>query len=697
MQKDVDMIMRCLLADPDKPISYKDIIEINNIKKSRRKRFLRNLHRLVKIGKIIKTKDGKYRLANRIGVFHGIFSKKCGDYFLETKDKLIYLPRLVNSVGALIGDSITVKIFNGRRHIISKIIKVLHREKRAIIGYIRKRDQGWYLYPIDRKVEFIVLIKDFNNLSFDDGYLARADIIDYPSRDRQASGKLIKVYGAPDDESIDRSVVIDKFDLPHNFDQSVEEYLASIAAPSQKDFKNREDFRDLDTITIDGIDAKDFDDAVDLKKDLNGYKLYVHIADVSHYVKQNSPVDIEALKRGFSVYFPSSVIPMLPEKLSNDICSLVPNEDRLSLSVIIDLDKSGNIKKYRFTNGLIRNKNRLNYRYVQGVLDNIEDADENLKSKLMLMNELAHILRAKRLRQGSIDLDIPQAEFVLKNGTVVEVKEQKRIFAYSIIEEFMLMANVCAADFLDKHLGYLIRRVHEKPDMLKIAELVKFLRIMGYNFNIKNSVNSKDLSLMLDKIKDDKSKKIISMLLLKSLKRAEYSLKEEGHFALNFDNYTHFTSPIRRYPDLVIHRLIKAVLSSNEKSVHMNLRNIVDNIKEREIITEKAEFYMNDIKAAGLVKKHIGDMFTGVITSVISAGFFVRLDDIFTEGFVPIATVDDDYYEFIEDMLMFIGRNSKKMYKIGDELTVSPVYVDKYAPRIDLKVVNIKEIQNGCY
>ena len=687
MSKDVDLITRCLLLNPDKPLSYKEIVEINNIKKSRRKRFLGNLHRLVKIGKIIKTKDGKYELSSKTSVLHGIFSKKGRDYFLETKNNLIHLPGLINNAGALIGDSIAVKMLTSRRRITSKIVKIFHIEKHSIIGYMRKYNQNWYLYPIDRKVEFIILIRDFNNLSFGSGYLVLADIIDYPDRSRQASGRLVKVYGSGDDENIDKSVAIDKFDLPYIFNQSVEKQLLSITLPNERDFNSREDFRGLETVTIDGIDAKDFDDAVDVEKKQNGYKLYVHIADVSYYVEQSSAIDIEAFNRGFSVYFPGSVIPMLPEKLSNNICSLVPDEDRLSLSVIIDIDKTGSIKKYRFAKSVIRNKNRLNYRYVQGVLENREDACDNLKSRLILMNELAHILRVKRFNEGSLDLNIPQAEFVYKNKMLVGIKEKKRIFAYSIIEEFMLMANICAADFLDKHLGYLIRRVHEKPDMLKIAALLKFLRIIGHNFKIKNDIKSKDLSAMLDEIKDDDKKKIISMILLRSLKRAEYSLKKEGHFALNFDNYTHFTSPIRRYPDLIIHRLIKTVLEDSADSTHMNFEYIVDNIKKREVVTEKAEFYMKDIKAAGLIKKHIGDIFTGVITSVISAGFFVRLDDIFAEGFVPIATIDDDYYEFIEDMFMFIGKNTRKMYKIGDKVSVSPVYVDKYAPRIDLKII----------
>ncbi len=685
MSGHIEAILKLLASAGYKPATESEIRRKLGIRKHQKKSFYKDLKKLRRQGRIKKTKGGRYILVpdqRQEQVFLGVLVRKNGTYMLSTSDGELRLPSLINPLHAIVGDTVLVRIERTRRGYIARIIKVVSRKYSRIIGYVERIANRWILAPFDRDIDFTVRLEE--TAGADSGDVVLCQITAFPEGGKKATGRVVKVYGNQYDDTIDEAVVIDKYNLPHLFSSEALAQANRLDEPSTEEFVDREDFRDMPVITIDGEDAKDFDDAVDVEKRKNGYRLYVHIADVSHYVSTDSPIDREAIRRCFSVYFPGSVIPMLPKRLSDNICSLVPYKDRLTLSVIIDFDQHGNVQAYRFTKGVINNKRRMTYRQVQAILDGELEDEKWLMKKLELMGCLARILRKKRFREGSIDLDIPEPQFKLEGNRVVDIQKRPRLFSHFIIEEFMLAANLCAADFLDRHYDSYIRRVHDEPDRKKIASLIAFLKRYGIHFEFSlKKITSKALQKLLESVKDANRKSIISYLMLRSLKRAEYSTRRMGHFALGFDNYTHFTSPIRRYPDLVVHRMVKALLEGRRFDTS-SLEYVASVVRERELVTEEAMFYMNDVKSASFMRNHIGEAFKGVIVNIIPAGIFVRLDRYFVEGFISVDRMRDDYYEFYEELFAMIGRRRHKVYRLGDRVRVAVVSINKFAGEIDL-------------
>jgi ribonuclease R len=686
MSDHIENILRLLSSKEYKPITESDMKKKLGINKHQRKAFYKDLKKLRRQKKIVKIAKDRYILAPKnisSNMLRGVLKRKDGSFFIQDKKGEYRLPRLINPFHAVVNDEVVVRIEKRKSGIIARVVKVTLRSYKSIIGYIKKYPQGWIVEPVDRKINFLIDIKDADTLNLEDGNVVQCELARYPTTGSRAVGRILKVYGDVYDSNIDRDVVIDKYNLPSVFNESIKKELAKIKEPSIKVFKDREDFRNLYTITIDGADAKDFDDAIDIEEIQDGFRLYVHIADVSNYVKENTELDKEAFKRGFSVYFPGSVIPMLPHELSDNICSLVPDRERLSVSAVIDIDLNGKTKKYRFVKSIIRNKNRMTYRGVQDILDGSADCDKELKERLYKMQKLAKLLRKRRFTQGSIDLNVPEPEFIMEDDKIVDIEERPRWFSHFLIEEFMLAANLACADFLNKHYDVFIRRVHDEPDIKKIHLLTMFLKRLGikYNFN-KDNILSKDIQKLIESIKDESKNKIVSYLVLRSLKRAEYSIENKRHFALGFDNYTHFTSPIRRYSDLVTHRMVKAVLEGNQHEFE-DLEFLVSGIQNRELITEEAEFYMDDVKSAAFMSNYLGKEFEGSIVSIIPSGMFVRLTDYFVEGFVAAEKMKDDYYEYKEELFAMIGKRKKKIYRIGYSLKVIPVSVNKFAGEVD--------------
>ncbi len=682
-------IMTLLSSKDYTPLNAVELRKTLGIPKRQKGAFYKELRKLRKEGKIKKISNSRYIIAKpkiaKIPILSGILTIKDGVYFLSGEEGEVRLPNLINPVHALEGDEVVVKVEKRRIGITSRVVKIKKRSVRDVIGYLVKTRRGWIVAPIERKIPFVVSVKA-EDKSVKEGWLVLSRITSMGERKNTVLGEIKKIYGNPFNMEIDKEVVIDRYNLPHQFSEAVEKEIERIKEPDIDDFKGRVDFRALPTITIDGADARDFDDAVDIEEKEDGFRLYVHIADVSHYVKEGTETDREALKRGFSVYFPEGVIPMLPFALSNNICSLVPDKDRLTVSVIMDISKRGSIKRYKIKKSVIRNKNRMTYEEVQSIIDGDKSEEENLTKILKTMEKLAKILRKRRFKKGSLDLDIPEPYIVLEDNRITEIKERPRLFSHSIIEEFMLAANLCVADYLKKHYETFIRRVHEDPDPVKLMVLFAYLRKMGIRFELKEELTSKDLQKVLDTVKDEKKKQIVSQMLLRSLKRAEYSTQNKRHFALNFDNYTHFTSPIRRYPDLVVHRMVKNIIDREKKEFN-NLKEVVQTVKNRELITENAMFYMNDIKAAQFMKERVGETFSGTITTIIPNGFFVRLKEHFVEGFVPANLLKDDYYQYIESMYAMVGKRKRRVFKLGDEVKVMAVSVDKFAGEIDFTVV----------
>jgi len=690
MPDHIDGILKLLSIMDYKPVSDAGIRRHLGIKRNQMKSFYKDLKKLKRQGKINKIGKNRYVLAKEAqlsNVIAGVFKKRNGRYFIENSEGEFLLPKLVNPFYAVIGDEVVVVIEKRKFGFAARILKVFNRKHKTIVGSLKKKHGLYVVEPIDRKVRFSISIGALDEKKVKEGDIVLCEITRYPHQNVKAAGKILEIYGDELDCSIDEKVVIGKYSLPHIFSNDVIKEVEFSKEPQEKDFKDREDFRDFKTITIDGADAKDFDDAVDIEQIKEGFRLYVHIADVSEYVKPNSALDKEAFIRGFSVYFPGSVIPMLPHKLSDDICSLVPNKDRLTVSVIMDISKKGEIKKYRFVKSVIRNKNRMTYQEVEDILSGKKECGEDLKKRLYDMKRLALILRKKRFLDGSIDLNIPEVQFSLKDKEVVDVKERPRFLSHFLIEEFMLAANLCSADFLSEHWKVFIRRVHDEPDVKKINTLSLFLKRFGIKHSFdKNRITSKQIQKLIENIEDENKKKIVSYLILRSLKRAEYSIENKGHFALGFDNYTHFTSPIRRYPDLVNHRMIKAALDKKGIDIE-GLGFIASGVRDREIVTEEAEFYMDDIKSAAFMHRYIGDEFEGVIVSIISSGIFVRLDEFFVEGFVAAERIEDDYYEYYEELFAMIGRRKKKVFRLGDKVKVKVAAVNKFAGEVDFVFV----------
>jgi ribonuclease R len=475
--------------------------------------------------------------------------------------------------------------------------------------------------------------------------------------------------------------------------------------------RRRLDLRDWLTFTIDPEDAKDFDDAVSLRHLSNGnYELGVHIADVSHYVAEDSPIDKEALARGTSVYLVDRVVPMLPEKLSNDVCSLKPHTDRLTYSCIMEVTAKGEVANYRIAESVIHSKRRFNYEEVQEILDGERSAEstagneeerkigKELDATLREMNELAHVLTRRRLRSGSLDFDTPEVKIILDAaGFPIEIRRKLRQDSNRLIEEFMLLANQTVTKHIDLTLARkgmkppFIYRIHEPPDPLKIEEFALFVKAFGYNFDHQQLITSRVLSKFLREIAGEPEADIIENVMLRSLMKAKYSTENAGHFGLAFKHYTHFTSPIRRYPDLVVHRTLKAYANGYHPEMHdqfaHKLQHAARAASERELVALDAERASVKMKQVQFMSRHLGEEFDGIISGVVSFGIFVEIPQYLVEGLVHISDLEDDYYIFEEKAYRLKGQNSGRVYRLGDEVRVRVVRVDPNERLLDFVLV----------
>jgi ribonuclease R len=475
----------------------------------------------------------------------------------------------------------------------------------------------------------------------------------------------------------------------------VEQAKKTTAHISNKDLNNRKDLTDWTIFTIDGETAKDFDDAISLDLTDVGYRLGVHIADVSHYVKKNSALDKEALERGTSIYFPSDVIPMLPFELSNDICSLKPNVKRLTLTALIDFNQKGEVIHSEFFTSVIKSRIRFTYNEVASLLK--KDATENKHTRfvdiLHNMHQLSKILRKQRFKCGSVDFHVPEPEIHMNSkGTVEKITKAQHNEAHELIEEFMLAANqVVARHLFNKKLPF-IHRIHESPDEKKIAAFQEFVAGFGLRLNSPSNVSSTDLQNILKRVRGRPEERVVNTLLLRTMKRAQYSGKDPGHFCLGFKHYTHFTSPIRRYPDLATHRLLKESLNHKysaheKKALAKEMMEIAEHSTLKEEKAMKVEREITDLRRTQYMSDKIGKSFTGTIVNVTQFGFFVELGEIFVEGLVHVSSLADDYYIYMEQDHKWRGQRRNKIYKIGDLVKVRVKQVDISLRRIDLALL----------
>ena len=586
-------------------------------------------------------------------------------------------------------------------------------EGNTVVGIFKNSRNFGFVIPDNKKVigtDIFISKKDFKKAKNNQKVVVQ--VTKMPTKDRKAEGKIVEVLGSVNQAGIDMMSLIREYDLPYEFPEAVKHEAENMEEEvSKSEISNRLDLRSEEIFTIDGEDAKDLDDAVQVKKTENGtYILGVHIADVSHYVREDSFLDREAIIRGTSVYMLDRVIPMLPVELSNGICSLNAGKDRLTLSVIMEIDKNGKVISSDIKKGIIKVTERMSYKGVQTVLDNydknineIEDENtkaivkkyEKYKEHFKQMEELAHILKERREKAGSLSLDIPETKVILdEDGYAIDITKYELCFANEIIEQFMLTANETVAEKFFWLEAPFIYRVHEEPDMEKVTELNKFLFNFGYKIKCsKETVHPTAFEEVLRKIKGTKEERIVSNLVLRTLKVARYEAENLGHFGIASKYYCHFTSPIRRYPDLFIHRIISKYIEENYQlsddeieKYRGQAEKYAKQSSDREKIAQKVERDSVDLKMAEYMQDKVGNEYDGIISSITSFGVFVELENT-VEGLVRFADLGDDYFIYDEDRKRLIGENSNKVYKIGDKVKIRVISANKLLRQIDFEIV----------
>lgn len=630
-----------------------------------------------------------------------------GFVVVEDQEDDIYIAK-EDSKDAFSGDRVLVKLkkkSNGARQE-GIILKVIEHKKDTLVGTFQKNKNFGFVIPDDKKLCRDIFISKKNFGKARNNHKVLVQITKYPQKGKKAEGKILEVIGNVNEAGIDMLSLIKDYELPYRFPKDVVKEAQKFGDKiNPNDIAGRVDLRGkYDIFTIDGEDAKDLDDAVCVQKLENGnYKLDVHIADVSHYVQENTLLDKEALLRGTSIYMLNRVIPMLPRELSNGICSLNEGQDRYTLSVSMEIDNKGKIISSEVYKGIINVTRRMSYKDVQAILDN---SNEEVVTKykeyiadFKLMEELAKILKEKRLAKGYLNLDIPESKIILdQDGYAIDVQKYETTFANEIIEQFMLAANETIAEKFYWLKAPFIYRVHEEPDIEKVNELNKLLFNFGYKIHVKEGkIYPAEFSKILKEVEGKPEEKIVSNMILRTLKVAVYDSENKGHFGIASQYYCHFTSPIRRYPDLFIHRIISKYLKNDytmsEKQVEFYNKVAENDAKQssdREKIATQVERDSVDIKKAEYMSKKIGEQYEGIISGVTQFGVFVELENT-VEGLIRFENLGDEYYEYDADHKILIGERSKETFKIGDKINIEVIDANKQEKRISFK--RIPEIE----
>lgn len=686
-----------------KPMTEGELLTALNIDPREKDFLLKTLNYMEKQGLIVKNRRGRYGVPEKMNLIIGELEGHPGGYAFLLPDNPelddIYVSR-EDMNGAMHGDKVLVRPkvpAKGSSKAEGEVVRILKRAIKTVVGTVERGKQFSFVVPDDKRIAYDLYVPKEKSIGAKNGQKVVAKIIEWPQKRRNPVGEIVEILGYPDEPGIDVLTIIKKYDLPLDFPDKVKKQLQEI--PDEvldEDLVGREDFRHLKTITIDGEDAKDLDDAVSIEVTDDGYRLGVHIADVSYYVKEKSPLDIEALKRGCSVYLVDRVIPMLPPKLSNGICSLLPQRDRLTMSVIIDFDREANVKNYKITPSVIKTCERMTYTQVNKIL---EDKDEEMISRfnylvddLEAMRELAEKLSQKRFVRGSLDFDLEEAKVILdEEGHPIDVVKEERRISSRIIEEFMIAANEVVAEHIFWLKIPMVYRIHENPDDIKIDSLKEFLYNLGYTLKGTKNLKPKSLQQILEKSKGKPEQRLINTMLLRSLKQARYSGINFGHFGLASLYYTHFTAPIRRYPDLLVHRVLRKQLRNQiDEKQEKKLSKIVEKVakisSERERIAEEAERETVELKIAEYMASRIGETYDAIVSGVTSFGIFVELDNTI-EGLVHVSNMEDDYYQFNEKNMTLIGERTGKTFRIGDVVKVKVDHVNITERQIDFVLV----------
>jgi ribonuclease R len=742
---------------PHSRANFKQLVRELGAKGQSRTELEAALARLTARGDLIELRGGQYVVTARSREFAvgRLTMHRDGYGFLISERPLegiqgdIFLPP-EEAQKAMHGDRVIVRIARieagGRAD--GQVVKVLRRAHPTVVGEFRIGKRGCYVKPHDERIQQWIDIPEgmeipeaatapvdrigveartVNSVKELDGMVVNVELLDFGERGGSAAGRVIEILGHPDDFGVDVEIVIRKHHLPHRFPPEVIEQAQAI--PQVVDSHGRRDFREMDIVTIDGETARDFDDAVWVDKLPNGnYALHVHIADVSHYVRPGTSIDAEAKLRGTSVYFPDRAVPMLPFELSTNLCSLVPKADRLVLSALMEIDHHGEVVAQEFCEGVIRSVERMTYTNVHLLLEGdaaLRERYAPLVARFELMQELALVLNKKRVRRGSIDFDLPEPLIEFDEwGAMVGVSRAPRNIAHRLIEEFMLAANEAVAEHLENSKIEAIYRIHEKPDPKRVMEFEEVAAHFGVSLGIgaipvkrfafadkrrdgskkrneivlaKDDINitPRHYQKLVSKIEGKPEERILSYLMLRSLRQARYSAENEGHFALAAKTYTHFTSPIRRYPDLVVHRLLRGLIVGQVSGLPTGLDAVAEDCSQSERRAADAERELVEWKKIKFMMERVGDVFDALVISTAKYGLFVELADLFVEGLVPIDTLPGDEYTYHENVRKVVGKRSRREFSIGDRVRVSLDRVDAAEKKLQFSLYEDEPKRSG--
>ena len=683
------------------PIKRRDMRAMLSVPQEDREKFESLINELIAEGRVFETKKGKLASPKDLQMATGTFIGHARGFGFVTPDaggEDIFIPAS-ETMGAMQKDRVLYKVLHKAekgKKADGVIVRILERGQQRIVGTFEAGSKGYgFVVADDKKIAKDIFISRENTKGAVTGHKVVVEITDYGEDRRNPEGKVIEILGHINDPGVDILSVIRRYELAVEFPEEVYaeiEHLGTEVAEADK--KGREDLRDLLTITIDGADAKDLDDAVSLKRLGNdNFELGVHIADVSHYVRENTALDKEAYARGTSVYLVDRVIPMLPHKLSNGICSLNPHVDRLALSCLMEVNGRGEVVSHRILESIINSDYRMTYTAVREILEDgtpalLEQYAEILPM-LEDMEELRQILGEKRRKRGSVNFDLPESKIILdENGKPIDIKPYEKSIATNMIEEFMLVCNETIAENSFWQEMPFMYRSHQEPDEDKLEKMEQFLRGFGYYLRKKDGeIHPRELQKVLQKAEETDEERIITRMVLRSMMQARYTAENGGHFGLAAKYYCHFTSPIRRYPDLEIHRMIKKMLHGelDEKASAYYRRKMPDWAKhcsKQERVAEDAERDTDALKKVEFMEDKVGQIYEGIISGVTNWGIYVELPNTI-EGMVALSQMDDDYYEFDEKKMLVFGKRTKKSYRLGDKVVVSVAKVDRMMGTID--------------
>lgn len=704
-----ESILKWMNSEKYKPMTIYELREVFGFKKDEITELRKILNTMEKEGLVYQNRAERYGIPSKMEMLAGMYQgniKGFGFVIIPDKKDDVFIP-LNASNGAMDGDKVLIKITStkqeGRRQE-GEVVNILERGNTTVIGKFEDSRNFGFVVPNNKRIYQDIFIPKKLTLGAKNGEVVIAKINTYPDGRRNPEGEIIEIIGNSGDKGVDILTIIKEHNLPEEFPSKVEAACEALDETiPEEEYKRRLDLRDLNIVTIDGEDAKDLDDAVSVQILPNGsYYLGVHIADVSNYVKRNNAIDKEALKRGTSVYLIDRVIPMLPKKLSNGVCSLNPKVDRLTLSCFMEIDKTGKVQDSKIAESIIKTKERMTYTDVTKILRDkdpvVIERYNYLYKDFLLMEELFNVLNKRRMDRGAIDFDFEESKITLNElGKPIDIGPYERAVANRIIEEFMLVCNETIAEtFFWANVPF-VYRIHEDPDEEKLNNFNEFVHNLGYTVKWQTKVHPKALQQVIEDVKGKEEETVVSTLLLRSLKQARYSPECVGHFGLAAKYYCHFTSPIRRYPDLMIHRIIKSYIKGQiDDKLTDKLKKDVEYASNqssiRERIAAEAEREVDDLKKAEYMQDKIGEEYSGIISSVTGFGLFVELKNT-VEGLIHISSLGSDYFNFDEKHLTLTGEKTKKRYSLGNKIKIRVSRVDMFTREIYFEEVEDEAIE----